>query len=687
VIKHTPRVPLVSNRLTLSTITKPLIQPKLKIGTLNDKYEQEADLLADQVMRMPGPVLSLSSLFPTNNGNSGDGLIQRTCSSCAKEYQAAEQKDRTVVSNNFCPNCRVQRKALGDSIAPVVQRRESEAEEEEALQTKGTRQTPEVTPDIESGIQSLKSAGQLLSDSSRGYFEPRYGHDFSQVRIYSDSRAADLANKINAKAFTLGKDVVFGMGQYQPRSGEGRRLIAHELTHVLQQNTTSYPATNYTRARISGGANISHIQRSPLSDSVRNTHVADSSLEALLARLAQNDIQAAQTDTDVDAELIRILAGHPDDLWVAQQIRQGQLSETSFGINPHNSSSGPPPVRAHFFPGSTARRALVVAGVHGNEVQGVEVANKLIADLQTGLSATPPQLPLFSVIVVPSLFPANVAAGRRQRSTQTNRNLPDPSQTLATAPRNAAGRPLAAPATSATNTSGTPQARPILDENIILMALMERFRPERIISIHGTRRPGAGGVFADPRRLNSIDEIIVRGCAALLGILREGNGLPANVRHAICEQTAIANVQQNDHDLALRAASAIDASTSTISGRTGLEGQEEGREFGRAGESGALSRAQQTARESHPSVAGNVGTSGNLDTTHWSGVSPAGVSLGDYASARGMSIFTVEPPLNCTSADYGPNRTCSGRAPAVSQAERSIELMSYAEAIRTVLLG
>lgn len=595
VIKHSPRVPLVSNRLTLSTTTKPLIQPKLKIGALNDHYEQEA-------------------------------------------------------------------------------------EEEEALQAKGTGQTPEVTPDIESGIQSLKSAGQPLSESSRGYFEPRYGHDFSQVRIYSDSRAADLANKINAKAFTLGKDVVFGMGQYQPRSGEGRRLIAHELTHVLQQNTTSYPATNSTRARISGGANISHIQRSPLSDSVRNTHVADSSLEALLARLAQSDIQAAQTDTDVDAELVRILAGHPDDLWVAQQIRQGQLSETSFGINPRNSSSGPPPVRAHFFPGTTARRALVVAGVHGIEVQGVEVANQLITDLQTGLSATPPLLPLFSVIVVPSLFPENVAARRRQRSTQTNRNLPDPSQTLATAPRNAAGRPLAAPATSATNTSGTPQARPILDENIILMALMERFRPERIISIHGTRRPGAGGVFADPRRLNSTEEITVRGCAALLGALPAGNVLPANVRHSICEQSMIANVQQNDHDLALRAARAIDASTSTITGR-------EGRQFIRAGESGALSRAQQTARESHPSVAGNVGTLGNLDTTHWSGVSPAGVSLGDYASARGMSIFTVEPPLNCTSADYGPGGTCSGRAAAVSQAERSTELMSYAEAIRTVLLG
>ena len=135
------------------------------------------------------------------------------------------------------------------------------------------------------------------------------------------------------------------------------------------------------------------------------------------------------------------------------------------------------PIQVHFFRGTTNRRALVIAGVHGSEVQGIEVAQHLITDLQAGMAATPPHIPAFSVIIVPSLFPDNAAMRRRQRTTQTNHNFPDPSQSLATAPRDPAGRPLAAPATRAGHPSETPAERPILPQNILLMALMERVSP------------------------------------------------------------------------------------------------------------------------------------------------------------------------------------------------------------------
>jgi len=92
-----------------------------------------------------------------------------------------------------------------------------------------------VTSNIESGVNSLKGGGQPLPDSTRSYFEPRFGADFSQVRVHTDSKAADTAKSINAKAFTKGKDVVFGSGQYSPGTSSGKHLLAHELTHVVQQ--------------------------------------------------------------------------------------------------------------------------------------------------------------------------------------------------------------------------------------------------------------------------------------------------------------------------------------------------------------------------------------------------------------------------------------------------------------------
>ena len=75
-----------------------------------------------------------------------------------------------------------------------------------------------------------------LAESKRAYFEPRFGRDFSQVRVHTDTRTAESAWAVNARAFTVGRDVVFRAGKYVPGKSEGRRLMAHELTHVMQQS-------------------------------------------------------------------------------------------------------------------------------------------------------------------------------------------------------------------------------------------------------------------------------------------------------------------------------------------------------------------------------------------------------------------------------------------------------------------
>ena len=81
----------------------------------------------------------------------------------------------------------------------------------------------------------LNSSGQQLDAGTRAFMEPRFGHDFSQVRVHTDEKAAESAQAVNALAYTVGRDVVFGEGRYEPETSQGRRLLAHELTHVLQQ--------------------------------------------------------------------------------------------------------------------------------------------------------------------------------------------------------------------------------------------------------------------------------------------------------------------------------------------------------------------------------------------------------------------------------------------------------------------
>lgn len=110
----------------------------------------------------------------------------------------------------------------------------AECRKKETLQRSATsnnaiNNVPSIVHDV------LRSSGQPLDAAARAFMEPRFGHDFSSVRIHSDSQAAESARAVNALAYTVGQNVVFGRGQYAPDTAGGRRLLAHELTHVTQQ--------------------------------------------------------------------------------------------------------------------------------------------------------------------------------------------------------------------------------------------------------------------------------------------------------------------------------------------------------------------------------------------------------------------------------------------------------------------
>lgn len=184
-----------------------ILQPKLRIGRPGDIYEQEADRIAEQVMRMAEP------------------QVHR------QRQQQEESKEEEEL---------IQTKPVAEQITPLVQRRNEEEEEEEGLQAKASPGlTPSVSPDIESHIRAMKGGGQPLPASTRAFFEPRFGYGFSSVRVHTDTKAAEAARLANARAFTTGRDLIFGRGQYAPETASGKRLLAHELTHVLQQGHSS----------------------------------------------------------------------------------------------------------------------------------------------------------------------------------------------------------------------------------------------------------------------------------------------------------------------------------------------------------------------------------------------------------------------------------------------------------------
>src|SRR5215218_3364477 len=118
---------------------------------------------------------------------------------------------------------------------------------------------PATVPSIVHDV--LRSPGQPLDFNTRNFMEPRFGHDFSRVRVHTDAKAAESARAVNALAYTVGHDMAFGAGQYVPETSEGRRLVAHELAHVVQQITASNQLRPADFASSSVGSDV--LQRKP----------------------------------------------------------------------------------------------------------------------------------------------------------------------------------------------------------------------------------------------------------------------------------------------------------------------------------------------------------------------------------------------------------------------------------------
>lgn len=204
----------------------------------NYRDEQEADAVADKIMRMPEP-----ALLPEKKPFFSPPTVN-TQQTMATKPALLEQEDHIEETEAALPD--IQTKLSFDAIPPPpddhkkndtasIQRKCAHCEEEEKkIQRKENNAEAAVSQHIESYIGSL-SGGRFLSRDERSFFEPRMDYDFNNVRLHTDSAADKSAQSIKALAYTTGNNIVFRANQYQPETNEGKKLLAHELTHVIQQ--------------------------------------------------------------------------------------------------------------------------------------------------------------------------------------------------------------------------------------------------------------------------------------------------------------------------------------------------------------------------------------------------------------------------------------------------------------------
>lgn len=233
------------------------VQAKLNIGKSNDKYEVEADSVADKVVSKKQNSTSESFFSPSpavqkksNEPKKDENAVQKKSlvENITPVVQLKTEKEETV--QNKTEVSKVTEKA--PTPKPLIQQKKAEEE----IQTKGEEEiqakeednelqmSPAAasgssdSPNIESTLNSSKGGGSPLSGKIKTEMESGIGADFSNVRIHNDSTAVQMNQQLGAQAFATGNNIYFNEGKYNPNSQEGKHLLAHELTHTVQQGAT-----------------------------------------------------------------------------------------------------------------------------------------------------------------------------------------------------------------------------------------------------------------------------------------------------------------------------------------------------------------------------------------------------------------------------------------------------------------
>ena len=243
--EDSPSRPLLGNQAILRKLAarnsaaslKPLrIQTKLEVNQLGDRYETEADRVADQVMRKHSALGLITALY-------GEPAAQRKCAcggSCSDcQAHGSWGSDLEVQTKSTTPGVGNFSEVEADQVADAVVATRSLAGSGRVQRSAPTAHE-EASParpreSLENRIVARQGRGSPLPENSRRFMENRFRRDFQHVRIHTDGAAHALNNDLHAYAFTTGSDIFFAHGQYRPGTEAGDRLLAHELTHVVQQ--------------------------------------------------------------------------------------------------------------------------------------------------------------------------------------------------------------------------------------------------------------------------------------------------------------------------------------------------------------------------------------------------------------------------------------------------------------------
>ncbi|GFO64335.1 eCIS core domain-containing protein [Geomonas paludis] len=228
--------PTNAAQLSRQPFVAPTLQRKLTVSKPGDRMEQEADRSADRVMRMAEP----AGAGPERLDRQQEQLPRQQEQLNRQQEQLPRQANEEKLQRQGNEKLerqeeRLQREAKSDEQLGRQAKPGPDGTGEEKLARADSGPAPAVSDSVQSAVKESTSGGQPLAGSVRDFMEPRFGSDFSGVRVHNDDRAAGLSEDLSARAFTYGNHVFFARDAYQPQTSEGKRLIAHELAHTEQQ--------------------------------------------------------------------------------------------------------------------------------------------------------------------------------------------------------------------------------------------------------------------------------------------------------------------------------------------------------------------------------------------------------------------------------------------------------------------
>jgi hypothetical protein len=200
--------------------------------------ESHASLLSDARLSHPANAGERAQILSELQRSYGNAYVQRLLRSHALQAKLTVNPPDDVYEKEADQVAEIVTKSSGAAIQRQAEGEELEEEEEEegAVSAKmAVSRTPEVSDDVEGRINAARGSGEALPDSVRTSLEPQFGRDFSDVRVHTGAEADALSRQLGARAFTTGQDIFFRSGDYQPESEEGKKLLGHEMTHVVQQ--------------------------------------------------------------------------------------------------------------------------------------------------------------------------------------------------------------------------------------------------------------------------------------------------------------------------------------------------------------------------------------------------------------------------------------------------------------------